>query len=144
MELIIKNKDPIENNEIKSFCYWLIKEIPTIALSLLNNKKLIKLNEFINKYNVIHWRFKERYLSVKDIILGSFNNLIVVQNNNNFIIKLNSNAYIPNTSNSYISIAKLINYGNINIPAYPIYDQVFNYVSKNLGIYYTMFNEGGN
>ena len=137
MNLIFKNYDKDDN--ILDFSKWLLDKIPNIGKELINESKLIKWNNYINDNKLINWTFVTRQVNIKDVILGSLNNLRIRDEKSEIIIDLNPNTTIPNSYTSYISIAKLINKGNVDMNPYPIYDQIFNYVSDNFEVYYQRY-----
>ena len=137
MNLIFKNYDKDDN--ILDFSKWLLDKIPNIGKDLINESKLIKWNNYINDNKLIDWTFVTRQINIKDVILGSLNNLRIRDEKSEIIIDLNPNIAIPNSYTSYISIAKLINNGNVDMNPYPIYDQIFNYVSDNFEVYYQRY-----
>ena len=134
MNLIIESKV-----DITDFCEWLVVEhiTPYIATHI-NQKKAQRFDDIINKYIVT---LPKRMLFTDDIILASAYNLIVSKEDDNHIIRIDSNAFIPNTNAKFISIAELINYGNLSTQAYPIYTETFNYFADNIDKYFNMYLE---
>ena len=51
------------------------------------------------------------------------------------------NAIIPKTLAKFIDIMKMVNYGTLSIPPYPIVDEIFTYFADNIRDFYKTFLE---
>lgn len=139
MNLVIDNPD---NLDLDIFCEVLIKSMQNYLASEIDEDQLIRFDAFLNNNNIINYVDKSnRLLSTKAILIGSSYNLIVVKNKTNYTIELDPNVNIPNTYAKFIDIVKLINYGNLGLPAYPIYDNMMNYFADNIEDYFKIYLE---
>ena len=129
----------IYDSDLSKFCEWLINKIQLYFISEIDDKKCAKFNEFINQN--MRWKFQPRLISTKDILKGCIYNLRYYQTGNKFIIDINPNIYIPDSYNKYISIARLINYGNLSVSPYPIFTETFKYFDDNAHIYFQEYLE---
>ena len=139
MNLVIDNPD---NLDLDIFCEVLIKSMQNYLASEIDEDQLIRFDAFLNNNNIINYVDKSnRLLSTKAILIGSSYNLIVVKNKTNYTIELDPNVNIPNTYAKFIDMVKLINYGNLGLPAYPIYDNMMNYFADNIEDYFKIYLE---
>lgn len=139
MNLIIKNPD---NLDLYNFCEWLIKQMQKYIQEYIEPNKLIAWDDYLN--NKIKLKTTDgslRLISSKDILISGSYNLIIKQTTNQYEITINPNVNIPNYYAKFIDIIKLINYGNINIQPYPIYDYMTDFIANNLIDYYHIYNE---
>lgn len=139
MNLVINNPESVDLTE---FCNWLIIHMQEYIRKYLNEKHLIRVNEYLNT----DLTFKTIYqvltpLSAKDILIGSTYNLRVKKQLDRYIIEINPNITIPNTSAKFINIVKLINDGNLIINGYPIYDEMMQYFANNIDYYFNEYLE---
>ena len=100
-----------------------------------NYKRLAKYNEFIDE-NVARIDDKETILPIRDILILSTYYLTYKQLPNSYVIELNPNVNVPNTYAKFIDIVKLVNYGNLSLPAYPIYDEMMDYFADKIVYFY--------
>ena len=68
--------------------------------------------------------------------------LIYYKTNNSYIIEIDNNSNIPNSTTKIISLCNLINYGNISLNAYPIFDKAMNIIAEDLPNLYAKFLKG--
>lgn len=80
-------------------------------------------------------------LDVYSILIGGFNNLVYSRFPSYYIIEIDKNAIIPKTLAKFIDIMKMVNYGTLSIPPYPIVDEIFTYFADNIRDFYKTFLE---
>lgn len=133
-------KDGID--DVVEFSLWLVPKIQKYFVDIINDKKLIKINTYLNEHKAFYFNYNEkRQISAKNILIGSIYNLHVKEMQDLTIIEISSNVTIPNTSAKFIDIAKLINFGNLSLQGYPIFTETMQYFADNLTDYYTKFKE---
>ena len=134
MYLEIINKDGFD---LDSFCEYLIKQMQDYMKSETrkNYKRLAKYNEFIDE-NVVRIDDKETILPIRDILVLSTYYLTYKKLSDSYVIELNPNINVPNTYAKFIDIVKLVNYGNLSLPAYPIYDEMMDYFADKIVYFY--------
>lgn len=121
---------------------FLIPKIQDSFIKEINNKRLVKIEEFINKLgiNIYH-----QYISVRNILIASINNLSYIKlPNNNYMLQIDSNQMLPNISAKLIDLAYMINYGTLSTPAYPIFTNVFSFFANRLQLLYSEYLRGVN
>lgn len=143
MELVIIKLDQLKIN-YKAFAEFLIPKIQEKLISLFDPSKTIKLTNYINNNSIIQFtnnKYK-KYLTVRDILIGAVYNLEILDNKLNTVIQINKQAIIPDTYNDYYNLVKLINYGNLGVYPYKIWDDTLDWINNHLGIYLEEFLEG--
>ena len=124
----------------------LIPKIKDTFISYLDTKRLIAFDIYLNsnKLRIFGINNPKIIISSKNILLGAINNLKINRNSNNYIIEIDPNITIPKLKAKFIDIANLINYGNLGLSSYPIFDKTFNYVASIYGKLYEDYINGGN
>lgn len=140
MTLEIENP---RNFNLESFIKtFLIPKIQESFIKEIDNKRLLKIEEFINKLgiNIYH-----QYISVRSILIAAIDNLEYLKlSNNNYILRIDSNQMLPNISAKLIDLAYMINYGTLSTPAYPIFTKVFSFFADRLQLLYAEYLRGVN
>lgn len=129
MELRIINE---ENLELSGFCEWLLPKIKDYIVENINIRKL-------QKFNGVKWG-DYKINNLYPWVIETLNFLEIKKRQQDYIIQINSTAKVGDIS--VINLAKFINYGNLEISGYPIYDEAFNFFANNLQYYYSMYQEG--
>lgn len=135
MNLII---DVDNSMDLDKFCKWLCSKILDHAYNTINKDKLSKFNDYIN---VTLKMERKATLDVYSILIGGFNNLVYSRFPSYYIIEIDKNAIIPKTLAKFIDIMKMVNYGTLSIPPYPIVDEIFTYFADNIRDFYKTFLE---
>ena len=81
----------------------------------------------------------KKHISITEVCQIAFQNIIVLRFGNNITIKINEKVLLPNTNVKLIELCKLINNGNLDLKAYPIFTEIFNDVKDNLEKYYSEY-----
>ena len=139
MQLVIENP---ENKNLDSFCEWLIPKIGEALYSNMQGKKFILFNKYINDHDIVKWILGKRPISCYEVIKLWLYYLDYYRTNNSYIIKVDNNINIPNSNTRIISICNLINYGNISLNSYPIFDKAMDSIAKDLPNLYAKFLKG--
>jgi hypothetical protein len=138
-----KNKDGMSID--KDFIKWLKSNMSDKIKSSIDEKKLIRWNDYLNSGEVIEFTSRKNILAKEVIYLGA-DNLVVSELPNKFIISINNKKFVNGLKMVKIdTLCKLINYGNASIKGYPIFSDVFNEVANNIDMYievYYMFIKG--
>lgn len=120
------------------FISFLIKRIVGTVSILLDIKKLtsfdnyFKSEEFLSDYGT-------NDISARKVILLALNNIRSKITSDAVLIYIDDNIYYPNTDIKLITLCKVINYGTLSIPAYPIFTNVFNHFKKDIKKYRQKF-----
>ena len=136
MDLIIDKSE----SDLKPFCQYLISKMQSYMKTSIDDKQLIRFDSYLNNNDILHGR----YIQVKNILIGSTYHLIVNEYEDYYKISVDPDAIIPNTYAKFIDIIKLVNFGNLMLAPYPIYDTMMDYFAENLTEYYINFLQGGN
>jgi hypothetical protein len=119
MELIIENEDKLD---LKDFSQEVIKQMREYLESHIDEDKLIRWDEYLNKEIKWGWQYKVKIIRAKTLLLGAVYNLQIIERANKITIRVNPNAIINETKRKYIDILKLITYGNLSYMR--IYDEL--------------------
>ena len=139
MQLVIENP---EDKKLDSFCEWLIPKISEALYFNIESKKLISFNNYINEHNLVNWTLYRRPIMCSEIIKLGLYYLIYHKTNSSYIIEIDNNINIPNSNTKIISLCNLINYGNISLSAYPIFDKAMDIIAEDLPDLYAKFLRG--
>lgn len=133
----------IQSKNFDSFIEWLIKQIQQYFIGSINPDKLIIFDIYFKDFN---WGFKDKrthFISTNQLLISTIYNLRYTKSMDNYTIDINPNVIIPNTSAKFIDIAKLINYGNLEVPAYPIFTDTFDYIADNFEFFFNEYSRTG-
>ena len=140
MTLTVDNPDRLDLDGFIS--ERLIPEIQEVFSSMINDGKLISVNDFVN--NTLKLSPQGRWINVKDVLLSAIYNLVYTEMpDGSYVISIDSNQIVPDTRAKIIEVAQLVNYGNMSVPSYPIFDEVFNFFADNLNDLYIEYVEEG-
>lgn len=139
MELIIENEDKLD---LKDFSQEVIKQMREYLESHIDDAKLIRWDDYLNKEIKWGWQYKVKIVRTKALLLGATYNLQVIERANKITIRINPNAIINETRRKYIDILKLITYGNLSIQGYPIWEDMMNYFANNISEIYENYEVG--
>lgn len=119
--------------------------IPTLQEefpSIIDNKRLIPIQEYIDKLNLSPvGKYKVR---IKDVLISAMYNLVSTQlPSKDYIISIDSSQLVPNTSAKIIDLVQLVTYGSLLTPAYPVIEEFFSYYASRLDSMYTEYITGG-
>ena len=142
MNLIINNE--LFEGKAKEFANWLIPVFQDVLKNSINKDKLINWDNYLNSERVSKRLGFNRKMSTLSILLAGSYNLKVVTNNVESRIEIDSNSIIPNSNAKFINILKLINYGNLSLSGYPIYEDTFNLLADNADELFNEFKEAEN
>ena len=122
-----------------AFFNWLVDKIIKHIYTEIDDRKLIKIDNYINaNYKSI---FKKTFRS-KEILYMFFNNLKVNRYWDKVVIESDPNQLIPGTTIKVVSIVKLITFGSFHIKGYPIITKIFKYFNDNLQGFYEIYERG--
>ena len=70
--------------------------------------------------------------TVKDIFQAYFSNLVYIKDKKNYIIKVDKNAKIEGIDATIENLAKIVNFGTLDMPRYNIFDRLFDFTALRL------------
>ena len=133
MRLIIENS---YNEDLKSFINDII--IPAcsqILYSIIDRKYLKHFDTYLsNKYKT--------NISSDHIIRIALKNLIIYNHQDNYQITINPNIFVPGINAKLYDLCALINYGNMEIHPYPIFDKAMEKLSSFVPMLYRKYKFG--
>lgn len=142
MRLFINNPS---NEPLDKFIYeYVIPEINLVFSYKLNNARCLNWTKYFQTINLgwITYKNNKRVIpSAYEVLIAGIKNLRVLNCINHYIIEINPNEIAPKTRAKLIDICNLINYGNLEMPAYPIFEDTFNEVLINLPNLYEKYLE---
>lgn len=128
---ILDPKNTIDNN----FLSWLESKIRNKLISSIDRNKLKNWDIFINS-NPVYKSIYKKNISTLDILISGANNLISSRSSESIQITINPKIYAVGFDRVKIrSLCKLINFGNRDISAYPIFTNTFKYFAENIQTY---------
>ena len=136
MKLLIKNTEPLNLNEF-------IKDIviPTaidLFLSIIDRRRYATWENYLQK------AYNKQSINIDKILLDSISNLEYKKIGNDYEISINPNVICSNIPAKLIDICALINYGNLSISPYPIFDILFERLGEMISDLYIEYTLGGN
>lgn len=137
MNLIIDQELDLD---LSDFCDFIIKYIQENLSRSLDERKLLRYDDYINNNIKIDFAYnKRRILSSKELIISSTYNLIKRKFSKYYMIEIDPNIYIKDTNIKLVDIIKLINYGSLTLQPYPIYSNIMEEIAGDLDTLYEQF-----
>ena len=137
MNLIIDQELDLD---LSDFCDFIIKYIQENLPRNLDERKLLRYDDYINNNIKIDFAYNERrILSSKELIISSTYNLIKRKFSKYYMIEIDPNIYIKDTNIKLVDIIKLINYGSLTLQPYPIYSNIMEEIAEDLDTLYEQF-----
>lgn len=138
LDLYLENIDP---NNLKSFLDYVIKQIQIETINGYDKRKAARLEEFINKNNVIEYTSTKKYTSVIELYKIALFNLVVEDIRKDiYRIHVNYNINIPYSKTNLSSVIKLLEFGNLSVNKYGLLTNIMENIGKNLDFYYNKFS----
>lgn len=138
LDLYLENIDP---NNLKSFLDYVIKQIQIETINGYDKRKAARLEEFINKNNVIEYTSTKKYTSVIELYKIALFNLVVEDMRKDiYRIHVNYNINIPYSKTNLSSVIKLLEFGNLSVNKYGLLTNIMENIGKNLDFYYSKFS----
>lgn len=122
------------------FLNFLIPKMIYRGLGEYNPKKTVLQEVYINEFYKSKFR---KYIAAKDVIISGFYNLTWQRYADKIVIEIDPNCLLVGTTAKLNEVCKLINYGTLEISAYPIFTEVFNYFKENIDRWYDYYGSGG-
>lgn len=143
MELIVGDPD---NIGLYDFTDWLCDVISDFVDD--NNLRIPSLekkwDEFFEKTDM-GWQKDDTGNpvppTVSFIINQYFHNLVIKKKSSDYIITTDSNLFLTGTSLTIDELASIINNGNMGMPAYSYFNDIFQFFADNLSSFYEYFLE---
>lgn len=140
LELDLEN---IEYKDRISFVNYIIKQIQKEVLNQFDERKVYKLENYINSNKIIDFILKDRYIKVRDIYLTAVYNLIIEELDEDiFNIIVNRNINVPDSNSLLISLLKLLEYGNLSVNKYGLLTKVMQDIADNIDTYFNKYKLG--
>ena len=134
MKLIIENPTGEDLKPFINDC--IIPAIAQVIYSILDKKQLLKFDNYLlNKFNNIN-------IDANKIINLSVKNLITQKLGDYYQIQIDPNINIPGIPAKLYDICALINYGNIELSPYPIFNKAMDKLAPFVPSLYQEYNSG--
>ena len=133
MRLIIDNPT---KEDLKPFIQDII--IPSISQILYSqiDRNYIK---HIDKYLSVKY---DKQISATQIIKYALNHLIIEKHQDQFQVTINPNVFIKEINAKLYDICALINYGNLELAPYPIFDKTMEKLASFIPMLYRKYKFG--
>lgn len=90
------------------------------------------MRQYWDKYLAQIYRQVDHCPTVKEVFEAYFKNLKFTQEGLAYIITVNPTVKLKNIDATVETLANLINYGTLDMPAYPLFDDVFDQVAEEI------------
>lgn len=134
MRLILKGSDNLHPFILRQ----LIPQMRRYFIKSINKKQLIRFDEYLNQHRELFTE-DNRHLSTYHILVECVNTLRCTKISETYIIEMDFNKNIKNSNAKLLWVAKLVNYGNMELTPYPIFSEMFNHFSKNINAIYSKY-----
>ena len=138
MKLIIDNPT---KEDLKPFINdQVIPAIAQIIYSIIDKKQLLKFDNYLS------YKFKNiipTLIDTNTIIHLGVKNLIIYNCKDYYQIQINPNINIPGISAKLYDICALINYGNVELQPYPIFNKAMDKIAPFIPLLYQEYKFGG-
>ena len=118
------------------FLLYLKQLFKKILFGKLDVKKLRKIEDGIAEINKIR-------IDLLSLLFDIPNQLIIKEKETKNVICFDPIITVGNLPIKVLDLYKLINFGNMNINAYPIFSKTFQYMNSNMNYIYNMYVETG-
>lgn len=143
MNLTINNPEGLILDE---FIYKSV--IPEIEITFILKLDPSRCANWTNYFKIVDlgWKkYKNNKIiipSAYDILVAGIKNLRCLNLKDKYIIEINPNEIAPKTFAKLIDICALVNYGNLSMPPYPIFEDTFKDIVTKLPNLYQEYMEG--
>ena len=140
LELDLEN---IKSNDRLPFVNYIIKQIQKEVLNQFDERKILKLENYINSNNTIDFVLRDKHIKVRDLYLIAVYNLVIEELDENiFNIIVNRNINIPDSNSLLISLLKLLEYGNLSVNKYGLLTNIMQDIADNIDTYFKKYKLG--
>ena len=123
------------------FFDWLIPKIREYVLAHIDEKKLLKVDEYINSNKYFHSIFKKE-ISSKEAIVSAMYNLKKDVYWDRVVISIDPNVMLSNTTVKLITVVKTINFGTLSIMGHNLVTKNFKFIEDNIDTFYEKYLRG--
>lgn len=136
MELRIRDSNQIVDVE---FGNWLISLIKVKLLSSLTKYNFDKWNEYLTKSDKLTRLYTRNY-TVFEVVRFASTNIVCKGSDGDISIQFDNTKLVPGFDRLHLhTIVKTINYGTLDIKGCPIFTDTFDYFSKDIDTYVSMY-----
>lgn len=132
----------IPNSYDDDFYSFIINYIEKIGVGRIDRKKLINWDLYFNSFSKLTNNFKKNISSYEIIISGIYN-LIYIKREREVVIKIDPVQKLPGTNAKINVLCSTINNGNLIVKGYPIFTDLFTYISNNLDSIHLLYELTG-
>ena len=132
----------IPNSYDDDFYSFIINYIEKIGVGRIDRKKLINWDLYFNSFSKLTNNFKKNISSYEIIISGIYN-LIYIKREREVVIKIDPSQKLPGINAKINVLCSTINNGNLIVKGYPIFTDLFTYISNNLDSIHLLYELTG-
>ena len=132
----------IPNTYEDDFYSFIINYIEKVGIGRIDRKKLINWDLYFNSFSKLTNNFKKNISSYEIIISGIYN-LIYIKREREVVIKIDPVQKLPGTNAKINVLCNTINNGNLILKGYPVFTDLFTYISSNLDSIHLLYELTG-
>lgn len=137
------NLENIESKDRIPFVNYIIKQIQKEVLNQFDERKIFKLENYINSNNIIDFVLRDKHIKVRNLYLIAVYNLVIEELDEDiFNIIVNRNINIPDSNSLLISLLKLLEYGNLSVNKYGLLTNIMQDIADNIDTYFKKYKLG--
>ncbi len=126
-------------NDVK-FIEYLIKQIREYLFNTMYSPKFEHWNLYLQ--TIPEFASLDKPVTVQEILLLAISYLKFYKFDKNYEIVIDNNKKVLDTNAKLYDICKLINYGTLDIPGYPVFTNAFDYVLDHIDFLYLKYQKG--
>ena len=134
MKLLVSSSEHSDDK----FIQWLIGILRIRLSTLIDFRRLKRLENYYNE-EIAPEQEGSSEINLSQICVYILNNFVYFKTKQYYYITINNKKFLPGTHLSLYDIAMYINYGNQDVPGYPIFTDVFNDIMSNIEDYYRWY-----
>lgn len=127
--------------DLGGFIDFVVENFKNLFVENIDNRELIRWDNYLQTPN-FQWRKRGKkpiIPSARQILLGGIETLSYGAENNVYIIEISNKDKVPNTDYRYETLFNLINYGNLDCAAYPIFEETKKKILNNFEEIYNAY-----
>lgn len=123
--------------EMYPFISYLVRCFKDRLDDLLDENRLRIYDQYLHEY--IFFTPEHKNITFKSILYSLSNKMKIRKTHTGYEIFIDPNAYVDGTNIKIEPLCRLLNYGNQELPPYPIIETIFTELANNINTYYLLY-----